>query len=206
MGNIEKFDSIAGRYDTEGRISIAVAVAEHIRQNVGDTAQKRLIDYGCGTGLVGIRLLDAFRHVLFVDASPNMVEVVRGKIENGRISNAAALRCDLLCDEVQGGLLDVRADYIIAVQVLLHIEDIGLLLSRLRTLLNEDGHLLIIDFDKDSELVSDEVHAGFDQQALAETVRQLGFQVKKLATFYHGKRIFMNKDASLFMLDALRVD
>jgi hypothetical protein len=35
-------------------------------------------------------------------------------------------------------------------------------------------------------------------------MRHLGFKVGKSQTFYHGKNIFMNKDASLFMLDALK--
>jgi ubiquinone/menaquinone biosynthesis C-methylase UbiE len=203
VGNIEKFDSIASQYDTSERSAQAAVIAERIRQTVGDATGKTLIDYGCGTGLVGMRLLDAFRHVLLVDASPNMVEVVKRKIEDGRAPNAAVILCDLLGDTVQGSPPGLRGDYIIVVQVLLHISDVGLLLSRLRPLLNEGGHLLIVDFDKNDEIVSNEVHPGFDQQALAETMRQLGFQVEKSQTFYHGEGIFMNKDASLFMLDAL---
>jgi predicted TPR repeat methyltransferase len=202
MGNTEKFDLIANRYDTDERIRTAGVIADRIRGNVAGAAGKCAIDYGCGTGLVGMRLLDVFGRVLFVDASPKMVEVVRRKIEDGRIPNADALLCDL----TQENPPDLHADCIIAAQVLLHIKDVELLLPRLRSALNDGGHLLIVDFDKNSEIVSDEVHAGFDRQALAETLCRSGFRVEKSATFYRGKRLFMNKDASLFMLDAVKVD
>ncbi|MDR3121929.1 MAG: methyltransferase domain-containing protein [Clostridiales bacterium] len=198
MGNIEKFDSIAEQYDTAERIMVADAISEHIRRSVGGFAGKRAIDYGCGTGLVGLRLLDVFRQILFIDASPKMVECVKRKIEDSHAQNADALQCDLLVENPSG----LKTDYIIVAQVLLHIKDVELFLRRLRPVLNDGGHLLIVDFDKNNEVVSTEVHNGFDQQALGATVRRCGYTLIRSSTFYYGSKMFMNKDASLFMLDA----
>jgi predicted TPR repeat methyltransferase len=202
MGNIEKFDAMASRYDTAERSKVAEAIAEQIRRNVHNAADKYAIDYGCGTGLVGLRLLDVFKHIVFVDAAPNMAKMVKQKIDAGHIINADVLTCDLSVDYPP----DLKSDYIILAQVLLHIKGIAHLLLRLHSVLNDGGHLLIIDFDKNSEIDSEDVHNGFEQEELAAQARMAGFAKIKSSTFYHGSKMFMNKDASLFMLDAVKGD
>ncbi len=198
MGNIEKFDAMADRYDTEERAKIAGIIADAILSRVQDGQDKTAIDYGCGTGLVGLRLLDAFGDLLFVDAAENMVEQVRYKLETLVAKNAGVLCCDFAA-----GTPDLRADYILVVQMLLHEKDIRALLARFAQLLNKGGHLIIVDFDKNANIVSEDVHNGFDQKELAGVLHDLSFANIESRTFYHGKKMFMNQDASLFILDAL---
>lgn len=69
MGNSEKFNLIAGRYDTPERIETARIIADTISAYAQDGKEKSAIDYGCGTGLVGMELLGDFKSMLFVDAS-----------------------------------------------------------------------------------------------------------------------------------------
>ena len=61
-------------------------------------------------------------------------------------------------------------------QVLLHINDIGLILSKLYDILNKNGHLLIIDFYKNQKIVSDMVHNGFDQIVLTNIMTKIGYK------------------------------
>ncbi len=200
MGNIEKFDFIANQYDTSERMEISKIISDAIRMQVIHANEKQAIDFGCGTGLIGLNLLDVFHSVLFIDASQNMVEVVKNKLEKMQIQNANALCCDLEADQPEA----LHADYIILAQVLLHIKDIHMILSRLYSALNKGGHLVIVDFDKNESVVSDEVHNGFEQHKLLEMIKGLGFEKGDAKTFYHGNRIFMNQDASLFILDAVK--
>ena len=144
MGNTDKFEMIANRYDTPERIEIANVSADAIREYLVDTKNKRAIDFGCGTGLVGMNLIDVFHSVLFLDSSQNMIHEVEHKISSSSIQNAATLCFDFEKDS----LSDLHADYIFMAQVLLHIKDVDLILSRLYEILNESGHLLIIDFNK----------------------------------------------------------
>ncbi len=200
MGNIDKFDSIAGRYDTPERIEMARIIADAIRARMTGSANKDAIDYGCGTGLVGLQLLGDFRSVLFIDASANMVEQVERKIAEATAPNAGARCFDFEIDLPA----DIRSDYILVVNTLIHIKDIETILFRLHTVLNAGGHLLIVDFDKTVTIVSDDVHNGFDQRALADILIKIGFTDTKSETFYHGKRLFMNRDASMFIMDATK--
>lgn len=200
MGNIEKFDFIANQYDTPERIEIAKIIADTIRSHIVNGKGKNAIDYGCGTGLVGMRLLEDFGSILFIDASSNMVEQVKQKIDKLHINNTTAICCDFTTQIPT----ELCADYIILSQTLLHIKELELILSRLYNVLNKGGHLLIVDFDRNNAVVSDLIHNGFSQDDLINIMMKLGFVSAESKIFYHGEKIFMNKDASLFILDAVK--
>ncbi|MDR1358736.1 MAG: methyltransferase domain-containing protein [Coriobacteriales bacterium] len=198
MGNIDRFDQMATRYDTPERAAVARVIADTIRTHVPEGAGWSAIDYGCGTGLVGLQLLDTFSSLLFVDASASMVEQVRLKLQERDAENAKTLYCNIM-EAIPDGL---RADCILVVQVLLHESDVPLLLSRLRSLLNDGGRLVIVDFDRNDAVVSREVQGGFDQAALAELLSGMSFSNIHSETFYQGEKLLMNQDASLFILTA----
>lgn len=194
------WERAASRYDTEERIHVADIIVQAIRSQLKDTKEKTALDYGCGTGLIGLGLTGLFKSILFVDSSAQMIDQVNRKIEAGHIEGAAAMRCDFL--EQAPSLLPV--DYVILSQVLLHIKDSRSILARLYDILEKGGHLLIVDFDKNERIVSDLVHNGFEQKELIRLLKEIGFSSVDARTFYHGKGIFMNEDASLFILHAAK--
>jgi ubiquinone/menaquinone biosynthesis C-methylase UbiE len=198
MGNTEKFEMIADKYDTPERIQIAKVSSNAIRGYIVDAKSKNAIDFGCGTGLVGMNLLNDFSSMLFLDTSHNMIHQIEHKISGSSIQNAATLCFDFEKDR----LSDLQADYIFMAQVLLHINDIELILSRLYETLNENGHLLIVDYNKNEKIASDMVHNGFDQTELAAVMTKIGYREIQSKTFYTGSKIFMGQDASLFVLDS----
>lgn len=198
MGNTDKFEMIADVYDTPERIEIAKASADAIREYLVDSKEKNAIDFGCGTGLVGMNLLNDFSSVLFLDTSQNMIHQIKQKISDSNIQNADTLRFDFEKDS----LSDLKVDYIFMVQVLLHISDVELVLSRLYQVLKEGGHLLIVDFDQNEKVVSEMVHSGFDQAELMDCMTKIGYKGIQSRTFYTGSKMFMGQDASLFILDS----
>ncbi|WP_438431484.1 class I SAM-dependent methyltransferase [Gorillibacterium sp. sgz500922] len=198
MGNTDIFERMADGYDTAERIHVAKTAAEAIRGYLIDADQKNAIDFGCGTGLVGLNLLNEFRHIRFVDSSQKMIDRINRKLAEFAVPNADALCLDLE-NETGTGL---RADYIFMAQVLLHIRDVDAILTRLYEALAEGGHLLIVDFDKNENIVSDMVHNGFEQAELADRMTQIGYASVRSETFYSGSSLFMNRDASMFILDA----
>lgn len=199
MDTKEIFEQMADRYDTDERMEISKIIAVEIRNELSDTQNKIALDYGCGTGLVGLELVDLFDKMIFVDTSPKMVEQVQNKLKTKSIKNASTLCCDFCTTP-----LTHTVDYIIMAQVLLHVKEYTELLKRLYDSLNENGHLIIIDFDKNERIVSDMVHNGFDQTSLIDQLKEIGFTKAKAYTFYDGKKIFMKEDASLFLLKAER--
>lgn len=198
MGNTDVFERIANQYDTPERIQNAKVITNAIRDYLVDTKDKAAIDFGCGTGLIGMELLDDFNSILFIDTSQNMINQINKKMDQLDIKNA-----DALCFDVEKeGLLNVKADYIFIAQVLLHIDNVELVLSRLYDVLNEGGHLIIVDFDKNEAIDSELVHNGFEQERLTNLMIKIGYEKIQSKTFYEGSKLFMGKDASLFILDA----
>ncbi|MDF2653741.1 MAG: Methyltransferase type 12 [Bacillota bacterium] len=202
MGNTEAFEQIAEKYDTTERIEIAKMISNAIREYITDGKNKSAIDFGCGTGLVGIELINEFKSVLFLDTAQSMLDQITQKIAVSEIKNA-----DILCFDFETGIRsDLHADYIFMAQVLLHIKEIQPVLSRLYEVLNPEGHLLIVDFDKNEAIESDLVHNGFNQTELSERLSEIGYRKIQSKTFYSGEKIFMGKDASLFILDAQKIN
>jgi ubiquinone/menaquinone biosynthesis C-methylase UbiE len=199
METKEIFDRMASRYDTAERIEMAEIIAGAIRAELMDTFDKSAMDYGCGTGLIGLDLIALFKSMLFVDVSAQMIEQVKRKIEEANIGMAHTL-CSDFCAEFP----QVQVDYILMVQTLLHVSDYSLLLNRLYDALNPGGHLFIVDFDKNERVESDMVHGGFLQADLVQELEQIGFASADARTFFHGKNVFMNHDASLFLLTAAK--
>jgi ubiquinone/menaquinone biosynthesis C-methylase UbiE len=198
MGNTDIFDMMATDYDTPERIRIAKIISDAVRESLDDADNKKAIDFGCGTGLVGLNLLKDFKSVLFLDSSPNMIEQINQKIKKFNITNA-----DTLCFDLEKeSITNTRADYIILAQVLLHIMDIEPVLAGLYDMLNDEGHIIIADFVKNDAVVSDIVHNGFVQEELIELMTRIGFKDIKFKPFYTGSKIFMNQDATLFILDS----
>ncbi|OEH85156.1 methyltransferase type 12 [Desulfuribacillus stibiiarsenatis] len=198
MGNNDIFEMIANIYDTPERVHIAKVSTDAIKNLLVNTRDKDAIDFGCGTGLVGMDLLDKFRSILFLDTSQNMLHIVNKKISDANAQNASSL-----CLDLETSInLDNSADYIFMAQVLLHIRDYTSVLSKLYNILNHEGHLLLVDFNKNENVVSDLVHNGFDQEQLKAIMLEIGFKDVQTETFYTGSKLFMGQDASMFIIDA----
>lgn len=198
VGNTEKFEMIAKMYDTPERTEMARISADAIREYIVDAKSKKAADVGCGTGLVGLNLLNEFHSMLFLDASPNMINQIKQKTSDLHIQHAHTLCVDIEKDR----LPDLCMDVIFMAQVLLHIHDVEFVLSKLFDALNEGGHLLIVDFNKNENVVSNVVHNGFSQADLKDTMTKIGYKDIESNTFFTGKKLFMGHDASMFVLSA----
>ncbi len=87
-------------------------------------------------------------------------------------------------------------------QVLLHIADVEFILSRSYCMLHEGGYVIIVDFDPHDGVHSDLVYPGFVQADLAALMRGMDYSDIQSQPFYTGEQLFMNQDATMFVLDA----
>jgi SAM-dependent methyltransferase len=87
------FDQAAPTWDDNpSRIALMKAVGEAILRQVQPTAEMDVLDYGCGTGLVGLFLLPHVGSVTGADNSAGMLDMLRKKIEGGGLGNMRAVR------------------------------------------------------------------------------------------------------------------
>ncbi|MEE6134458.1 class I SAM-dependent DNA methyltransferase [Priestia sp. GS2] len=193
------FEQMAKRYDTEDRIELAKVIVKEVKTQLKDSQSKSLLDYGSGTGLVSLELTDLVDSVLLVDSSEQMLDIAKSKIAYNDIQNAKMLYADFTQK-----VPIVKADIVLMSLVLLHIPDTKQVLQQLFTLLNDNGKLIIVDFDKNPKISHPKVHNGFSHSELKELLLDVGFSSTTIHTFHYGERIFMNQDASMFLSTSLK--
>lgn len=188
------FEQMANRYDTEERKELAKIIANAIRPELQNSQTKTLLDYGCGTGLVSLELNDLVHSILLVDSSKQMLDIAKRKITQRGIINANVIFADFTQENPS-----LKADIVLLSLVLLHIPDTKQILQKLYNIINNEGKLIIVDFDLNDKINHPNVHNGFSHKELKLTLSEVGFKTVETNTFHHGKNIFMNKDASLFI-------
>ncbi|MCL2253453.1 MAG: class I SAM-dependent methyltransferase [Lachnospiraceae bacterium] len=204
---MENFNIMAKDYDTKRRIDRASVVSEEIRLHVVDGKIKSALEYGCGTGLVGMNLIKDFKTLFFMDSSINMIEQVKQKLNVLNKPTDTAICCDF----IENTPKYIKIDYIFSSLVIHHIKDTENILSRFFNMLHDEGKLLIVDLNTDDG----SFHAnhsdfngynGFEQSTLVKVVEKAGFKNVNSKTFYHGSKVANGNDKpySLFILDAMK--
>lgn len=193
------FEQLAKKYDTEKQKELAKVIVEEVKAELQDSKSKSLLDYGCGTGLVSLDLSNQVDSVLLVDSSQKMLEVVKTKISKYGITNAKVLLSDFTESSSE-----LNVDVILMSLVLLHIPDTKKILQELFNILNEDGKLIIVDFDKNDQVYHPKIHNGFSHEDLTSILSEVGFKSVQINSFYQGSNIFMKQDASMFIASSIK--
>jgi ubiquinone/menaquinone biosynthesis C-methylase UbiE len=173
------FDQSADTWDGEPRrIALMKAVGEAILRETQPTKDMDVLDYGCGTGLVGLFLLPYVRSVTGADSSTGMLDVLRKKIMEGGINNMKAIRLDLEHDPAPKG----RYDRIVTSMVLHHTADTRKVLTAFYEMLAPGGALCIADLDTEPgifhtpDAAASVHHHGFDRTELKAELARIGFK------------------------------
>ncbi|HWR04347.1 MAG TPA: class I SAM-dependent methyltransferase [Humidesulfovibrio sp.] len=172
---------------------VRLAVAEYFADGL---AGRTVLDFGCGTGVQGLHLAaDNPARLLFVDTSPAMLEVLRGKLADAQSPQMRE------CALVHEGPLEAlpapaaSVDLAVSLMALHHIEDAHGALRSLRGLLKPGGLLLLGDLlpedgsfhasaAVDSSGDPPAEHNGFDPETLRTDCESLGFAVLRLLPFH----------------------
>ncbi len=202
---VENFDSMAKTFDTEARIERSKIIADAMLSHVKNGRESTAMEYGCGTALVGMQLAKHFKSIVLADSSEGMIEQVKVKMLEQNLQNASALCCDI-CEKVPENM---KLDYIFMSLVLHHIEDTELAFTRLLSMLNDGGHLLVVDLDIEDGSFHAKHHGfhghnGFGQAELIEKAKKLGFKNATAETFYLGNKTHEGKSTqhTFFLLNA----
>jgi 2-polyprenyl-3-methyl-5-hydroxy-6-metoxy-1,4-benzoquinol methylase len=170
------FDKEAATWDEEPRrVKLAHDVAETVIREVKLTPVMDALDYGCGTGLVTLRLQPHVRTITGVDSSKGMVGVLQEKVKKQGIRNLRTQLVDFeLGDKVEGTF-----HLIVSSMTLHHVCDPALLFREFHDLLKPGGYLCVADLDtEDGSFHGDNtgvLHFGFDRAELKEILGKSGF-------------------------------
>jgi 2-polyprenyl-3-methyl-5-hydroxy-6-metoxy-1,4-benzoquinol methylase len=198
---IRNFDLDAATWEEKPRrLKLSADIATTIKHHIPLTSKTRLLDFGCGTGLLSFRLLPHVGSVTGVDSSRGMVDVFKRKAVEMGVSNVDALHLDL----TQGTNLNGYYDLIVSNMTLHHVPEIEPLLHTLFSVTAAGGYCCLSDLDLEQGDFHANPHGvfhhGFDRGELRRMLQQVGFSTVKAvdaAQVIKGPRIF-----NLFMMIA----
>jgi ubiquinone/menaquinone biosynthesis C-methylase UbiE len=171
------FNKEAATWDEDpGRVKVANDIADTLLEEIKLTPGMDVLDFGCGTGLVTLRLSPRVRSVTGVDSSQGMLDILNAKIEKSNINNVRTRYLDLGREDV----LDGRYDLVVSSMTLHHVKEIGPLLDRLSRIVAPGGCLCLADLDLDNgQFHSDNTgvfHFGFDREILRLAFMEVGLE------------------------------
>lgn len=171
------FDKKAASWDENpGRVRLASDIAEAILGEKTLTAHMNVLEFGCGTGLLTLKLSPRVRSVTGVDTSRGMLGVLQAKIKEQGLANIKTR----LLDPASGGVLEGCYDAVISSMTLHHVKEIAPLFARFYSVTAPGGYVLLADLDSDEGKFHGENHTvfhdGFDRQRLEKLLSEAGFR------------------------------
>jgi 2-polyprenyl-3-methyl-5-hydroxy-6-metoxy-1,4-benzoquinol methylase len=176
-GEHRNFDKESALWDAKPeRVRLANDVADAIIREASPLRDKNVLDFGCGTGLVTLRLQPHVKTITGVDSSQGMLEVLREKIRTQGLGNVYAMFVDLERGVPVQGMYDV----IVSSMTLHHVPDTAALFRQWYTLLMPGGRICFSDLDvENGSFHSDATgvfHHGFDRARLRTLLQNAGFR------------------------------
>lgn len=187
-GDMSKFDMAALTWDEKPmRVNIAQNVANTIKKHVPLNKDMKLLDFGCGTGLLTFFLLNDVKEAVGVDTSKGMCEVFTKKAQDNNLDNVRVFNIDLTKED-----LNEKFDVIVSSMSLHHVKDTQQILKKFYKLLNEGGYIAIADLVKEDGTFHDDnegvEHFGFDLDTLKSMFENAGFKDVKYDIAYTVKK------------------
>jgi ubiquinone/menaquinone biosynthesis C-methylase UbiE len=202
------FDEQAKDWDSDPKkVERARVVANAIRNTVPLSKDMKVLEYGCGTGLLSFALQSDLGEITLADTSQGMLDVLKEKIANSGVTNMHPVRLDLLSDPLPNG----RYDLTYSLMVLHHIDNVKKVLFGFHDLLVPGGTLLVADLDKEDGSFhtdgSTDVHLGFDHAELQKMVEEAGFENISFTTAYEIKKPVGNEEKTfpVFLMSAQKI-
>lgn len=160
--------------DNPSRAKLGADVATAILGQVALRSDLRVLDFGCGTGLLSLPWADRIGHLTGADASTGMLDVFAEKAARHGLNHVGTRLLEAECGELGGPF-----DLIVSSMTLHHIRDTATLFGRLHAALAAGGQVCLADLDLDGGLFHADntgvFHFGFARAALCQLLADSGF-------------------------------
>jgi len=171
------FDKEAAQWDANpGRVKLANDVADAVIREARPGKDQDALDFGCGTGLVTLRLQPLVRSITGMDSSRGMLAALQDKVKRGGLTNIRTSFMDL----EKGGSIEGRFHLIVSSMTLHHVPDPAALIVQLSGALLPGGTLAVADLDtEDGSFHGDNtgvLHLGFAREMVQDLFRRGGLR------------------------------
>jgi len=178
------FEQEAATWDANPkRVKLAQDVAAAIIRVLQPVPHMEALDFGCGTGLVTLRLQPLVRRITGADSSPGMLAVLQDKVKNQGLTNVSTRLVDFEKGEAPEG----RFHLLVSSMTMHHVEDTAALLRLWFDLLLPGGLVGVADLDtEDGSFHGDNTtgvfHRGFERSRVQALLADTGFRQVRATT------------------------
>lgn len=177
------FDKLAAGWDSNPlRKKLAEGVAGAIIREMALKGDDDVLDFGCGTGLVTLKLQPLVKTITGIDTSQAMLDVLEQKVNEQGLDNVRTQFVDL----EKGDRIEGEFSLIVSSMTLHHVPEPVPLLKQFHELLAPGGRLGIADLDaEDGSFHPDNTgifHHGFERARVQEYFGQAGFHDARAVT------------------------
>lgn len=182
MSETERFDQAAATWDLEDRrVLIARGVVDTIAARVPLSKELRVLDFGCGTGLVTLALAPLVGAITGADTSHGMLSTLTDKARSQEIP----VHLRHLGAEGQADL-GGPYDLIVSSMTLHHVADVPGLFLRFARHLRAEGRVALADLEAEDGSFHEDAtgvhHQGFSREQVQAWLEAAGFQGIQLET------------------------
>lgn len=183
LGPVNPFDAMAKAWDVDAKhLERAEALATAIRERV--PAGGDWLDFGAGTGMLGISLLGHADTMVLADASAGMLATATEKVERLGLGDRVGVRkLDLAAADGPAESFDVVA----SLMALHHVPDVEQVVLRIAAMVRPGGHVALADLDAEDGSFHAHGHVrpehdGIDRAKLAAWLTDAGLVDIDLST------------------------
>lgn len=174
--NKTRFDAAADEWDkSQTRINMATKITSQIIKNIPLGNDDIVMDFGCGTGLVGLNIAPLVHKLVGADLSSEMLKNFKSKADRNGLNNIETL--ELSADSHLG---ENAYDAIVSAMTVHHIEKPSELFARFASAVKSGGYLGVADLAKEDGTFHENntgvYHFGFTPEEFASFFVQNGFE------------------------------
>ncbi len=173
----ESWDEHAATWDEGGPVVYADAAAASLREQAEALALPlsgaRVLDFGCGTGLLAERIAPLSDHIVALDPSAGMIARLAAKIDAG-LAGVEALQGVLVDEVLKSPAFAHSFDLVVASSVCAFLEDYPGTVRQIARLLRPGGAFVQWDWERRAE---DEQPFGLSRVAVREALAGAGLDV-----------------------------
>lgn len=197
---MDYFRNKAEEWDSPVKIEMAEKFVNELLKIHTPSSDQKVLDFGTGTGLVGMKLSGKVREVVYLDSSEAMLEILRKKLDANKDWGRTIIHGDITSYNQR----DI--DVVTTLMALHHIENIDEAINYIsNNILKPSGVLVIGDLtEEDGSFHNGDIvpHKGFKIEELKVKLEKYGFEL--ITSYVYNTMVKGDKKYDQFIMAAVK--
>ncbi len=178
------FNDKAKDWDNPMKIEMANKFVSEMFKNINFGSNLKVLELGCGTGLVGLQIAPLVKSIVFVDSSTQMIKVLKEKIDGFEAElNDSKIKIKDKSTFINGDIEKYTTcdiDILFSLMAIHHIENTQKSIEHISSILKPGALFVIGDLkEEDGSFHGGEYvpHKGFNVQQLAQQLENSDLEI-----------------------------